>query len=103
MAFEEGGCGDMGGMIGVDGHIGHSGDNGGQDNVPVLGGILVQSHLHALQAVDHAGEGHQRLLEACGNGTALIGRTGQLEHYNMLYHNLFVWGLKTMFWFNDNV
>lgn len=37
--------GDMGRMFSVDFDVGHGRDNGREDNIPILGGVLVQAHL----------------------------------------------------------
>ncbi len=45
----------MGRMLGIDGDVGHGGDDGGEDDVPVLGRILVQGDFNALENVDLGG------------------------------------------------
>ena len=76
----------MGGMLGIGGHIIHRRHNGRQDDVPILGGVLVEGHLDALEHVNLIGQRIERSLETQGRLTANFIAALQFKHYNMLGH-----------------
>ena len=81
------GCGShVGGMLGIGGDVGHGGHDGGEDDVPVLGGILVQGDFDALEDVDLLGQGVEGGLETQGSLATQLVAALELEHYDMLDH-----------------
>lgn len=86
VASEEGGCGDVGGVLCVGLDVGHRGDYGGEHHVPVLGGVFVDADFHRLQHVNHCGQFQKGCLESLGDGATLVSAAAQLECYNMLNH-----------------
>ena len=84
--LDDGGSGDVGRMLGVGGDIGHGGNDGGEDDVPVLGGILVQGDFDALEYVDLLGQGVEGGLETQGSLAAEFVAALELEPDNVLDH-----------------
>ena len=84
--LDDGSGSHVGRMLGIDGHVGHGGHNCGEDDVPVLGGILVEGYLDALEHVDLGGQSVKGLLEAQGGLAAHLVASLQFEHYNVLGH-----------------
>ena len=84
--LDDGGSGNVGRMLGIDGDIGHGGDDGGEDDVPVLGGILVQGNFDALEDFDLLGQGVEGGLETQGGLATQLVAALKLEHYDMLDH-----------------
>ena len=73
-------------MRGIGGDVGHGGNHGGENDVPVLGGVFVQSGLNALEDVDLLGQRVERCLEAQGSLAAELVAALEFEHYNVLDH-----------------
>lgn len=86
MAGKQTGGGYMGRMLGIYLYVGHCGDDGGQNYIPLLGGILVETYLDGFEYTDLLGQSLKGGLEAAGYIQALFGSTLEFECYDMLYH-----------------
>ena len=84
--LDDGCSGHVSGMLGIGGDVGHGGNDGGEDDVPVLGGILVQGDFDALEDVDLLGQGVEGGLETQGGLATQLVAALKLEHYDMLDH-----------------
>jgi len=76
----------MGGMLGIGGNVVHRGNDGSEDDVPVLGGILVEGDLNALEDIDLTGESFKGCFESQGGLATQLVTALELEHYYMLGH-----------------
>ena len=84
--LDDGSGGDMSGMLGIDSDIVHGGNDGGEDDVPVLAGILVKGDLDAQEDIDLLGKCVESSLESQGGLVTQFVTALKLEHYDMLGH-----------------
>ena len=84
--LDDGGSGHVGLMLGIDSHVGHGGNDGSEDDVPVLGRVLVEGDLDALEDVDLVRESVKGSLETQSGLATHVSVALQFKHDNVLYH-----------------